>query len=46
MLDTDSSENFEKILISDVIDFLSQILIQNQKKALEAEHNSQENLML
>ena len=35
MLDTNFSENFKKILISDIINFLSQILIQNQKKTLK-----------
>ena len=46
MLDTDSSENFEEILILNVKDFLNKILIQDQKKALKIELDSQENLML
>ena len=46
MLNTDSSENFEKISISDVKDFLNKILIQDQKKTLEIELSSQENLVL
>ena len=46
MLDTDSSEDFEKISISDVKNFSDQILIQDQKKALEIELDSQEDLVL
>ena len=46
MLDTNSSEDFEKILISDVKNFSDKILIQDQKKALKVELNSQEDLML
>ena len=46
MLNTDSSKNFEKILILNVKDFSNKILIQDQKKALEIELDSQENLML
>jgi len=46
MLDTDSSEDFEKISISNVKDFLNKILIQDQKKTLEVELDSQEDLML
>ena len=46
MLNTDSSENFEKISISDVKDFLNKILIQNWEKALEVELGSQEDLVL
>ena len=46
MLNTDSSEDFEKILISDVKNFSNQILIQNQKKALESELDFQEDLVL
>ncbi len=45
MLDTDSSEDFEKISISDVKDFSDQILIQDQKKTLESRLDSQEDLM-
>ena len=46
MLDTNSSENFEKISISDVKDFSNQILIQDWEKALKSELNFQENLIL
>ena len=46
MLDTDFSENFEKILILNVKNFSDQILIQNQKKALKIKHDFQENLVL
>ena len=46
MLDTNFSEDFEKISISDMKDFLNQILIKNQKKILETEHDFQEDLML
>jgi len=46
MLDTDFSEDFEKISILNVKDFLSKILIQDQKKALEVELDSQEDLVL
>ena len=46
MLDTDSFKDFEKILISDVKDFSDQILIQNQKKALKSDLDSQEDLVL
>ena len=45
ILDTDFSENLEKILISDVKDFSDQILIQDQEKALESELDSQEDLV-
>ena len=45
MLDTDSSEDFEKISILDVKDFSDQILIQDQEKALESELDSQEDLV-
>ena len=46
MLDTDSSEDFEKISISNIKNFSDQILIQDQKKALKSELDSQENLVL
>ena len=46
MLDTDSSEDFEKISILNVKDFLNKILIQDWKKALEVELDSQEDLVL